>query len=538
MLALLITIKYATSLGSHFNINDDQPAYLLQLSRMLQTGSIGRDPFSLRQLLSLNGQTFLLGLVGSVSPLKYAFLLDPGICWIMIAGLTWFFVRRDLGGSIRDSCVATGLVLMSGFHFQLNLGGNLTGAVLYLTLFRIAYRGCGDEGILNGRSLLLLACTVAALCALKMTFLMYGVLFLVSWYGSRMLSSPRFTVVRELSLIGLVTLALLLPWMWQQYRSGGTPLYPFLGKGSHQSSPSLELVGDSVTNKAKFALYYAAAPAEAMPVIFGLFFLACEPWEDRCRWRIFFASLFSILIISLTLAFQLVSEAVSRYIHPVVYAGLIPLGLYGFFRRRSSNAGTGLALCLAMFVGARWENLHTSMMRLDDFRCTGPYGFLFRDEVVQRIRKAQATIPPGKRILASVEDGYLLDLARNPTWSLDLLGMASPPPGLPITTDPAAVQDFILHRTTALPAPCPSRQVLDYLGHVGIDFLLFQRGNGSTWYLRSQHERSWGMQFTFTDRVIHANAKLVHTQLLELMSKCPKLYDDGDMVVLDLRNEQ
>ena len=122
LLAALITIKYATSLGLHFNRNDDQPAYLLQLSRMLQTGSIGRDPFSLRQLLSLNGQTFLLGLVGSVSPLKYAFLLDPGICWIMIAGLTWFFVRRDLGGSIRDSCLATGLVLMTGFHFQLESG--------------------------------------------------------------------------------------------------------------------------------------------------------------------------------------------------------------------------------------------------------------------------------------------------------------------------------------------------------------------------------------------------------------------------------
>ena len=195
-----------------------------------------------------------------------------------------------------------------------------------------------------------------------------------------------------------------------------------------------------------------------------------------------------------------------------------------------------MALCLAIFVGACWENLHTSMMRLDDFRCTGPYGFLFRDEVVQRIRKAQATIPPGKRILASVEDGYLLDLARNPTWSLDLLGMASPPPGLPITTDPAAVQDFILHRTTALPAPCPSRQLLDYLRHVAIDFLLFQRGKGSTWFLRSQQVGFWDMEFS--DRVIHANAKLVHTQLLELMSKCPKLYDDGDMVVLDLRNDQ
>ena len=223
-----------------------------------------------------------------------------------------------------------------------------------------------------------------------------------------------------------------------------------------------------------------------MPVILGLLFLACNPWEDRCRWRIFFASLFSILIGSLTLAFQLVSDAVSRYIHPVVYAGLIPLGLYGFFSRRPSNAGTGLALCLALFVGARWENLHTSMMRLDDFRCTGPYGFLFRDEVVQRIRNAQASIPPGKRILASVQDGYLLDLARNPTWSLDFPGMVSPPPGLPITTDPAAVQRLHPAPDDRPAASQPEPPDLDYLRHVGVDFLLFQRGNDSIWCLRTQ----------------------------------------------------
>jgi hypothetical protein len=177
LLAVLITIKYATSLRWHFNRNDDQPAYLFRLSRMLQTGSIGRDPFSLRQLTTLSGLTFLLGLVGSVQPLKYSHLLDPGICWIMIAGLTWFFVRRDLAGSIRDSCLATGLLLMpeiSNFcRIPFNLGGNLTGTVLYLTLLRVAFWSCGDKGSLNQGSLLLLTCTVAALCALKPTFLMF-----------------------------------------------------------------------------------------------------------------------------------------------------------------------------------------------------------------------------------------------------------------------------------------------------------------------------------------------------------------------------
>ena len=549
LLAILITIKYVTSLGLRFMRNDDQPAYLLQLSRMLQTGSIGRDPFSMRQLLSLNGQTFLLGLVGSVSPLKYAFLLDPGICWIMIAGLAWFFVRRDLGASIRYSCLSSGLVLMVNVpeDVGLNLGGDLTATALYLTLFRMAFGSCGDKGSLNRGSLVLLACTVAALCALKMTFLMYAILFLVSWYGLRMPHSPRLALAREFSLVGLVVCALLLPWMWQQYRSGGTPLYPFLGTGYLQA----ELLGDPFRRKAMAVLCLFGTPAVGL-VILGLVLLVYEPWENRCRWRIFFASLFSILIGSSLLVFQIVNPKAVRYMYPVVYAGLIPLGLYGFFSRWYSRAGKGLALCLAIFVAAHWENLYTSMGGLRDFLRAGPYGFLVKDQVVQRLRNAQASIPPGKRILAGLQDGYLLDLARNPTWSLDNPGIASPPPGLPITTDSAALRDVLMARTTELPPHSPSSLTLDYLRRVGIDFLVFQRGpgenspwylrwrgtlgNDSTWYLRKREPifRSWAVP----DRAIRVYAWLVHDQLLELMSKCPKPYDDGDLVVLDLRNEQ
>jgi hypothetical protein len=524
LLALLITFKYATSLGWHFNPYDDQPAYMVELSRLLQTGSIGRDPFNYRQMLSLNGQTFLLGLVGSVSPLKYGLLLDPGICWIMIAGLTWSFIRRDLGGSIRDSCLATGLVLMVKIAPGSNLGGNLTGTVLYLTMFRMAYGSCGDEGRLNRGSFFLLACTVAALCALKTTFLFYAILFLVSWYGLRMLHSHRLALVRELSLVGLLTFALLLPWMWQQYLSSGTPLYPLLGHGYHQSGNGAAQFGDSVKDKAMAVIDFLPT-REAAPLIFGLLLLACDPWEDRWRWRVFFASTFSILIGSLVLSFLFVSSSTYRYVHPVHYAGLIPLGLYGLFLRRSSMAGTGLALCLAIFVGTQWEDLRLSAANFRDFLRAGSYGFLVRDQDVQQIRSAQALIPQGKQILSYVHDGYVLDLARNPTWILDYPGMVSPPPGLPVTTDPAAFRGFIMQRTTAFPSPSTSRQMRDYLRHIGIDFLLLQRGR---W------DRQGIPDHPFFERVACLNMRLVQAQLLELMSKCQKRYDDGAIVALDL----
>ena len=84
------------SLNYFFSAADDLPSYLFQVSRLLQNGSIGQDPFSCRQLLSLNGQTFLLGLLGAGAPLQFSYLLDPGICWLILGGLTWSLLRRDL----------------------------------------------------------------------------------------------------------------------------------------------------------------------------------------------------------------------------------------------------------------------------------------------------------------------------------------------------------------------------------------------------------------------------------------------------------
>lgn len=107
LLVLFLAMKYVSSLNYLFNLNDDQPSYLFQVARLLQNGSIGPDPFSYRQLLSLNGQTFLLGLLGAGAPLQFSYLLDPGVCWLMLGGLTWSLLRRDLGVSPREACLWT-----------------------------------------------------------------------------------------------------------------------------------------------------------------------------------------------------------------------------------------------------------------------------------------------------------------------------------------------------------------------------------------------------------------------------------------------
>lgn len=532
LVVLFGAFKYASSLTVEFNEPDDQPAYLLQCARLLQTGSIGSDPFSDRQLLSLNGQTFLLGVVCAVSPMKCAFLLDPGICWILLGGLTWSIIRRELGGSIRDASLFTGLMFLVKIPF-INLSGYLTGAVLYLTLIRTSHLGIGDKKDLDKGALLMLALTVAGLCALKTTYLYYAGLFVATWFGLRMFVTSGFVLARELSLIGLMTSIFLLPWMWQQYLSAGTALYPFLGKGFHISGAGLEIFGDSLTVKAKAAIYYLAS-GHAVPALFGLLLLAAKPFEgDEDRWRVLLASLFSASAGSVALSFYMASTSIVRYTVSFLFAALIPVGLFGFFSPRPSRSRLALALCLAGFVGLSWENLHTTLARLVEFiEAPGP-GRLHNDRDPNQIRQAQTAIPPGERILASVQHGYLLDFARNPIWNLDQ-GMTSPPPGMPVSLDWSALRGFLGHTTTEFPPPCPSEDLLSYLRHVGIDFVIFQRGKGTVWYTRDvgppNKSKSYQIRMIFTIR------KLVSEELNGLQSKCKVVHDDGDIVVFDLRS--
>jgi len=527
-LIVLVGLKYLTSLAVEFNEPDDQPAYLVQAARMLQTGSIGIDPFSARQLLSLNGQTFLVALLCSVVPLSHVFLLDPGICWIILAALTWSIVRRDLGGSPQEACLLTAMVLMADVPF-INVTGYLASSVLFLTLIRTAYLTSGGGGARDAKSLLLLGLTTAGLCALKTTCVYYTGAFLAVWCGLRLLQTAGPVPVREACLIGLISSALLLPWMWQQYLSGGTPLYPFLGRGHHVSGPGLGIFSDTLSIKAKSGLYYLSH-APTVAAVVALILLAAHPfWDDPYRWRVLLASNFAATIGSLAFAFYTVSNSVGRLTQGFVYAALIPAGLHGFFSSRTSRARIGLPLCLALFVGGMWANLHSKLASVQKVIRAGRPASLHHDGEEKRIREAQSSIPRGRTVLVALQNAFLLDFSRNPILNLDQLGMTSPPPGLPITTDPAGLRDFLSQRTNRLPPPAPTDEVLRYFRHAGIEYLMFQRGENTAWYNKPLIAKK-----PYWSRLVNTFAALVLRESMGLMRRCKTIYDDGDLIVLDL----
>jgi hypothetical protein len=541
LLAGFIGFKYFVSVGVSFNRNDDRMAYLYLVARLLETGSLGLDPFSNRQLFSLNGQSFLLALLCSGASFQLSHLLDPGIGWIILGGSTWSIVRKELGGTTKEAFALAVLVLMVGPYISMNLSGALTGAVLYLTVVRTALRFTGDGTNLDRGQMVLLALTLGGLCSLKSTFFLFGFLFAAFWYCLRMLHSRSLAPLREAIAVALVVLAALLPWMCYQYVSGGTLLYPALGKGYHLAGRGLvpaEGQGLPLNHRVKSTREFLAN-GQVMPAVIALLLLAVNPIAGyAARWRILLASTLAAAAGSVIFAFQLCSNSfVLRYTQPILYPALVLAGLYGFFSKRTSPAAIALLVCLAVFVGNQWHDLQESYAFARLYKTLGRYGNLCTEEDAQAMRKLQAAVPPGKRMLVSLEDGFLLDFSRNPIWNLDVAGMVSPPPGIPITDDPKALRELLtwkpsntwFFRFDELPPGCSSDRVLSYLREVGADYVAFPRQK-SIWYLRRteiQLDPLWL-------RTVYTVSIMVHRELLTLIDKCDVVYDDGDFIVLDL----
>ena len=175
---------------------------------------------------------------------------------------------------------------------------------------------------------------IAGLCALKSSYLVFAALFLLIWYALRMAGSPRTVLTRELSLIGFIAGVLLIPWMWQQYRSAGTPLYPFLGRGYYVSARNIFSPQNFVAVTAKTAKAALRLPflGPVAPAIVALCLWAGNPsGECIARSRAFAAALAGALAITLLLGSH---DQAIRYIQPFLYASLIPVGLAGFFGAR------------------------------------------------------------------------------------------------------------------------------------------------------------------------------------------------------------
>jgi len=425
-----------------FNQYADKVGYAVHVARFLDVGGYGPDPFNSRIIESgLGGFNYILSIVAGLGLPLYQLpvverFLAPFVGLLCLLGFAKDFRFGLLGRLVLVSILITIVYIGIAFRESYTLTGTLTALPLCMLMFRLFALKTEEFTV---KKTFLIGFLVAAICSLKTTHivnlaLLMPILFLASE------GSIKNKVTRG-ALAATVSLLLLFPLMLNLYASSGTFLYPILGKGIHGSvygiyyspdvlsnlaSPEsqldllktsflfLPLLVFSVTYREKSASLheYSARNASVIVLsIIGLFFAALLAVLLTGYYRYAYASFFMACCVFLIDLEQLPK----------------------FLLENKRHLFLGCLCILAMTVVG---DLKKGLNQAKNTAMTG----LFLDrgvtpEVVSldTVRAAQQLVPAGQLILARMGQAYFFDFKRNPVWHIDIPGVASPPPGLPLS---------------------------------------------------------------------------------------------------------
>ena len=179
-LIILARYSFAVSFFS-FQGDDDQHGYMVFPAKMLQTGSLGNDPFSERRVeSSLGGQYFLHAIILSATAFKNLHLTDNGLGYLILVFLLIGFLKEKK----VDRRLGLGMVFLLAVISSpvVNITANYTAAAVFFLFFRLSYQILEFKNNSALRNALLIALPLAALCVLKSTFILVSVILFIGHY--------------------------------------------------------------------------------------------------------------------------------------------------------------------------------------------------------------------------------------------------------------------------------------------------------------------------------------------------------------------
>jgi hypothetical protein len=531
----LALIRYAASVSvvrcdwvavglpvTRFFVTDDFQSYAVFPEKMVQMGSMGRDPFNERRLeSSLGGQSFLHTFVLSMLSVQNLHIIDPGLGLIVIIGLLWgIFKERGISPVWSLSILVLFLLMDPPPN---NITSLYTGSALFLSLYcTLAWKAFPTSRFVS--RILIIALLAAAICSLKSNFIpACGVLLACSFLCYVIGQNFGRGAIAELVGVAILIVAFMFPWMISMYQSSGTLLYPLLGKGYHQSVYGNALSaysGLTVFQSARLILHsLKGAPFLAL-VSLGATYLASRKRRIGGREPVLSLLLGATLgLVVITVATQ--GAASYRYSFAFVLVAILVLMIETSSSRRE-GAGQNtweasapfFAAGVAFFlVGSAWANAW--IIYGDSFPGIklGLAGVpLIPVQQYAEYQRLQQSIPAGKVVLARLEKPILLDFKRNTVYVLDW-AVASPPPGMPLFQG--------------------SEALARYLASQSIRYVAYSYSNPETSFgprFSDAVMSGWG-PWVVTDL---RNTYDFQDNLAELGRTRRRIYDDGKNFVLDL----
>jgi hypothetical protein len=509
-----------------FNPHDDMHSYLVSVERMLQTGSVGLDPFNSRQVANaLGGQHFLNAV--TIAPLRidHLHMLEAGLAVVVLSLASAAIGLRIAPSRYGVRAAATLMLVPLLIEWPIrNLSSVVTVSVALLllasaTLAVIAARAAGES---PRRSIWLAALALAAACVLKSTLIPVACLSTAAAFvlAAILIRRPRLLI--DGVLVGGVAIVLMLPWMIWQYRQSGTLLYPILGRGCYVDAatvPVPSLAPDVKTAAALPALLPAVLLIVTSVALISRKLRAAIGWPLAA---VVLASLAAWTLAHLNILQLTDMPGTTRYTASAQAVGLtlvlaacwrITAALAGDSEpTRLRHAGAIALAALIVFTAPQWSEVYFAQLPTNLSASVGgktqPW-----DVATQRVRSMQQVVPAGEPLLAYLSQPALLDFGRNRIYVADWPGESSPPPGMPSRSGADALATYLLDQhvrcvaySYANAASFPRRRYGNYV---------------SPRYGRIV-ARQAALSFAFQD------------VLGELMRSRRILFDDGANVVFDL----
>ncbi len=509
-----------------FDMHDDAQAYLVFPEKMLETGSMGHEPFEARRALSLGGQSFLDTMVLVTRPVRALHLIDEGVALLILVGLAWGAGRRFRIGRYLTMLAVLLVLVMPHLPMRGNASALLTGVALLLAWFLLEMGRPGADAVPRRglRVWVVLALPAAAACAVKSTFIPFAVpFFLLLSVADLAGRSDRRAALAEAGAVAGLIAVFVSPWMLSMELSSGTPLYPVLGHGflgaasnhgfpavrGHFAKPALDVI--RAIWRHVFVLW---------PVAFLLLFV---PARRRRRPVLALGAAASIaVVLYVMLGDPNLNRSLSRYTFPMLMVALIGLELAAFegageaedrSMRLAPVAGIVIAVAFFVTIAGQVRAMGDQMIINVAHGIEGQPFVAEHD--ASALAKLQRAVPPGATVLTTLRMPFLLDFARNRILIMSLPGFSSPPPGLPIDDGAEAVSRYLLSHH------------IRYLAYGGVrslrDLLQLSRGDIEARYPHSKMR--WEI-LTYHE--------LYRKIVLELAVSRKVLYADGRRVLLDL----
>lgn len=521
ILSLIFVLKFSSFISpGAYNTGDDYQGYFVFPAKMIQTGSLGAEAFNERRLVSsLGGQYFLDSFVYLFGSPKNFSLIDYSVGYLLLILVAISLVKSSRLNKYLQLWLVAVVILTPLYITNVNITSVLTGAVLFLSLIALL-----QEENFSIKYLLVLSLIFTALCALKNSFVPVAVLLLLTIFFKNYQVVKTKQFVLKAIIFFITSLIFLSPWLLASYQSNGTLLYPMLGSGFHAAKYGSFPAPSSLIDATSFISFFFKVQNIYLFVFLLCLIFALTNLRNKFFTKLEFHLAIILILGVLIMGYGTAGYATDRYAFPFMMPIILVLLISLLSRLSNSdqvkecNIFLSLLVALGILVGiGANEFFNYESLALDKLKFGLRGSDLVSHEEQDRYYNLQNVVPAGATILAHLDQNYLFNFQRNKIFVVDYAGASSLPPGMPFFQGPEVLAKYLL-----------SQQ---------IDYVAYAYGNEAG-FSRQQFAARLDPK---TEVWIKAEAQYTfdfQDNLLALGKVKKRLYDDGQIFILDLQYDQ